>query len=139
MALMQGIFWWHGAGRDFPYREVQAFAVGASVLAIFGVVGGRPVLFAWGLGLNAFLRLLQPVLGITRLPLWLNVLMIVGWLVACVRVARREDAQVGLWVLGAAHVFAMLWVLSALVPAVALLLGAVGFLVAAPHVRGRAA
>lgn len=135
VALMQVSFLLTGFGRRFPYQEVQVLSIVGTLVAAYGLATGRNVALAVGLGINLVTRVLQPILGVTRLPLWATAILALGWAWGAAQAARGRSPAAGFWVLGVGHALAMLLTFSRLASSVALGLGAVGFFLAAPHVR----
>lgn len=136
VALMQGYFFVTGSDRPFPYREVQLVSVVATLAMAFSASRGPMLAFAVGAGVNFVTRVLQPILGLTRLALWANVLLALGWGVACAQAARGRSPALGLWILAIGHALSMLTAFGRMGSAVALGVGAIGLFLAAPHVRG---
>lgn len=138
MAAMQLIFLLTGADRSFPYREVQLVSLAGTLLLVWGAARHNDVALAVGFGVNLFTRILQPILGITRLSLWLNVVLSVAWTWAFADALRGRAPKAGLWILGFAHFVAALTAISRLASFLALCLGAIGCFLAATGVgRGR--
>ena len=138
VAAMQLIFLATGGDRPAPYREIQALSIAATATIAWGAWRGHHLAMAAGSALDLLARLLQPLLGLTRLPLWANALLALGWALACLQSARRRDPAAGLWILGAAHFLAATISLSRLTAAAALTIGAAGCFLAAANV-GRGA
>lgn len=135
VALMQLVFLVTAGDRPFPYREVQVVSLVGTLVLVWGAWTGRDVGLAVGFGVNLFTRVLQPILGITRLPLWTTAILAIGWAWATVQAARGRSPAVGFWILGVGYALAMLTVFSRFGAAMALGLSAVGFFLAAPNVR----
>lgn len=132
VALMQIVFFVTGGDRAFPYREVQAVSFIATLAMVWGTMRGVPTALAVGAGVNLVMRVLQPVLGLTRLPLWTNALLALGWAWILADAARGRAPKAGLYVLGAAHFVSALVAESRLSAFLALCMGAIGLLLAAP-------
>lgn len=138
VALMQLVFLVTAGDRPFPYREVQVVSLLGTVALVWGAWSARDVLLTAGLAVNLFTRVLQPILGVTRLPVWITAILVVGWIWALARSARGRSPKAGLWLLGLGHFVAALTAFSRLTALLALSLGAVGFFLAATGVRTRA-
>lgn len=133
VAIAQVMFLIMGGDRPAPYREVQAVSILATLAIVAGLGTQRAPLIVGGLAANALMRLLQPILGLTRLPITLNLLLLVGWILAAERVFRGRDPRAGLWILAIAHAISMLFAIGRLGAAVALALAGIGLFLAAPN------
>lgn len=133
VAAMQVYFFLTGFDRPFPYQEVQVVSFLASIACVWGAWSEHRLAFALGLGVNLVARLLQPILGVTRLPLWSSAILTAGWAIACVQAARGRDASAGAWLLALGHVLAMLTATERLGSMMALGVGAIGLFLAAPN------
>lgn len=135
VTAMQVIFFATGGDRPFPYREVQALSILGTLAMAWGALRGEMLPLALGAGVNLLARVLQPLLGLTRLPLWANALLSLGWAWMLLDASRGSAARAGAWLLGAAHFLAALTATARLLSVFALCLGAVGLLLAAPSLR----
>lgn len=138
VALMQALFWATGADRAPPYREVQLVSLAATLALLAGLALGRDAMVAAGFAVNLLTRILQPVLGVTRLPLWITAILALGWALALVATMRGRAAGAGVWVLGAGHALALLLAWGRFDAAIALALGAAGLFLAAWNMPGGA-
>lgn len=149
-ALMQVVFLATGSDRPFPYREIQGLAIAGSLAAAFGVsrldaASGRAWL-AIGMGVNALMRLAQIAMGLSRLPLVLNLALLAGyaaataiailWNVGSAPSAQPPRMRLAMWLLAGAYFLSLLTALSRLAASFGLALGAAGFALAAPNLRG---
>lgn len=139
VALMQLIFLVTGGDRAFPYQEVQALSLAGTIAIVWGAWSGHDTALAGGFAVNLFTRVLQPLLGVTRLPLWSTAILVLGWTWALAQAARGRDPRMGVWILGVAHFLAALTSFARLTSTIALCLGAVGLFLAAPNFRAREA
>lgn len=145
-AAMQAIFFLTGLGRGGLYLAVQLVAVLFSGTAAWGVAaGGRAGAWALGAGLagNAVVRAVSMAAGLSRLPTWVNVWILVAYaaagLFALLHAARPARSLAP--VRGAAWALGFGWFVAAgnamsggrLWALLALMLGSVGFLLAAPN------
>ncbi|HET6404414.1 MAG TPA: hypothetical protein VFH78_07195 [Candidatus Thermoplasmatota archaeon] len=137
LALMQLIFLATGSDRPFPYSEVQVLSLMGTLALVWGAWSGTSLALAVGFGVNLVTRVLQPVLGVTRLPAWATALLVVGWAWAFLATLRGRDPRGGVWVLAAAHFLAALVSFGRLTAAIALCLGAIGLFLAAPNLMAR--
>ena len=135
VALMQLIFLLTGGDRAFPYQEVQALSLAGTIALVWGAWRQHDMALAGGFAVNLFTRVLQPLLGVTRLPLWSTAILVLGWTWALAQAARGRDARIGVWILGLAHFLAALTTFARLTSTIALGLGAVGLFLAAPNLR----
>lgn len=135
VALMQAVFLAAGSDRPFPYREVQVVSLLGTLALVWGAWRGHDLSLAVGFGVNLFTRVLQPILGLTRLPLWATAILVVGWTWAFAESLRGRNPKVGLWILGIGHFLAMLTLFARLTATLALGLGAIGLFLAAASVR----
>lgn len=151
-AAMQAIFFATGAERGPIYMVVQALVTVASLAAVVGLARRPPsaALLAAGLAGNAALRLLQTLTELSRLPLWVNLLLFAGYALAAVGAATwaartQADplrwARLGMWLVGVGYFVAIFDALGGgRLPAVlALLLGCIGTLLVAPNLRDASA
>lgn len=134
LVAMQILFVATGGDRPFPYTEVQVLSILGSLALVAGVLMGEELPLAGGFAVNALGRVAQIALGLSRLPLILNLALAVGWIWATVAAARGQSARGALWFLGAAHAVSMLWALGRFSASIGLALGATGLFLAAPHV-----
>lgn len=136
-ALMQGIFLLTGTARGPLYLALQGVGLVGSLAAAWGLLRGPRALVAAGLGANAVTRALHVVLGLTRLPLWLNALLFVGYLGGALGagLSRPRLLRLGLWLAFIGYAVSAMSALSGgrLEALVALTLGAVGMSLAAPN------
>lgn len=150
-ATMQVIFAATAGDRPFPYLEIQILAVLASLAAAWGLwrqatPAGRTWL-AVGLGVNALMRFAQIAMGLSRLPLLINLALLAGYVLAAIAAAQwaRGSAlapgrlTVALWLLAGAYFLSLLFAISRMTAAIALALGTAGMALAAPNLDGKAA
>lgn len=147
VALMQLVFLLTAGDRPTPYAEVQALSLVATLAAAYGAsrLGERPgmTIMAAGLGVNALMRVVQFVFGLSRLPMLVGLAFLAGFALAsflCATWSSAPEAQArrlrfAFWLLALAHFVAMLVALSRFNAALGLALGAAGFALAAPNVR----
>lgn len=135
VALMQLIFLLTGNDRPFPYKEVQVISIAGTLAIAWGAWKEHDMAMAGGFAANLFTRILQPLLGLTRLPLWSTAILAVGWTWALAESARGRNPKIGVWILGIAHFLSMLTAFSRFWAALGLALGAVGLFLAAPNLR----
>lgn len=135
VALMQLIFFLTGGDRPFPYKPVQLLSVAGTLAIVWGAWRGDDTAMAVGFGVNLLTRVLQPVLGLTRLPVWSTAILAVGWTWALANAARGRSARAGVWVLGAGHFLASFTAIGRTTAFLALGIGAVGLFLAAPNMR----
>lgn len=133
VALMQAFFFLSGSDRPFPYRELQIVSVAATLAMAYAIARGTTFPFAVGAGVNLVTRALQPVLGLTRLPFWANALLMLGWAWALAESARGRTPRAALWILALAHFVSALTASGRFSSLAALMLGAIGLLLAAPN------
>lgn len=145
-ALMQVVFFLTAGDRPFPYAEIQILAVLASAAAAFGAWRGEAGVgwLAAGLGVNALARFAQIAMGLSRLPLTLNLALLAGytggalfaalWARRPAEPAHAARTRAALWLLAAAYFLSTLTALSRLTAAFALAVGAAGMALAAPNV-----
>lgn len=134
VAIMQLVFALTSGDRPFPYREVQVVSIVGTLVLAWGVARGRTGAMVAGAAVDLVTRVLQPLLGLTRLPLWLNLLFSLGWAWMVLDAGRGRAPRAGLWVLGLGHALAMLTAGARMTAFLALGLGAIGFFLAAPNV-----
>lgn len=135
LGLMQAVFLLTGSDRPFPYREVQVVSLFGTLALVWGAWREHDVSLAVGFGVNLFTRVLQPILGVTRLPMWATAILVVGWTWAFAESLRGRNPKVGLWILGIGHFLAMLTAFGRLTATFALALGSIGLFLAAASVR----
>lgn len=153
---MQLVFLATGFDRGVAYTAVQVIAVVSTAFALWGFWAmprrGALAAIAGGMAGNVLARALTLALGLSRLPVWMNVLMLVGYALATWHAARWTDAkgEGEARASGLRLAFGLLAVVYflALVKGVSggrwtaiagLALGAVGFALAAPNVEAPAA
>ena len=139
VALMQLLFLVNSGDRAFPYKEVQVLSLAGTIAIVWGIATGRDVALIVGLAVNLFTRVLQPLLGVTRLPLWATAILILGWTWALASTLRGRDARIGIWILGIGHFLSMLTAFARTASVIALGIGAMGLFLAAPNFRPREA
>jgi hypothetical protein len=141
VAVMQLIFALTGSDRPASYVPIQLASAGASLAAAYGLArldrGGGPWMTI-GFAINLVTRILQIVLGLSKLALWINVALIAAFGLAMGYAAtwangrgRPGKLRVALVVLAIVHFIAMLDALSRLNAAIGLALGTAGFSMAA--------
>ncbi|HUR68472.1 MAG TPA: hypothetical protein VM370_04440 [Candidatus Thermoplasmatota archaeon] len=139
VTLMFVVFFLTAAGRPFPYREVQVVATLGAVALVVGAMQGSASMLAAGFGVNVLTRATQIAMGLSRLPLALNVALAAGWIWACVQAARGGSVKGALWFLAFVHVASLVTALSRFEASVGLALGAAGLFLAAPNMGAEAA
>ncbi len=150
-ALMQLIFLLGGAARGPVYIILNGVALVASLIAAGGFAFSHrrdgPMAISVGFAVNAIVRVAMVLTMLSRLPVWLNLFLTVGYFWVAVAaglwaarpaeaVARVKQVRVGCYLLGAAYFLSLGRALGGgSIPAMlALTIGSLGFLFLAPLV-----